>query len=294
MSSGHTGRPGRGNRRARRGSQRQRSPEGQNNQNNQTRSNSAMLLVSHTERQSPIPEPRAMDPGALDEAFDDAPGGVLGGASDEDEEAETEGEIEAEAVEVEVTEVIEFHEATGEAQHEAQPPEAASAIQANAERTEMRSPAPMPPANGHRGAVPYAPGMRTHMSPPQVPGNAGRSGQPEQNGQHDSEPVTRTPAAPLPRTSRFERDRSERGEREPMRPEVRGEVGPLIDALHDIFAQDRTVASQGGTTRCGICYLHFPVAELEYREAEGYYVCERCARALGQTRLPMVRRQQRS
>lgn len=103
----------------------------------------------------------------------------------------------------------------------------------------------------------------------------------------------RTPATPQGqgRSPRFERDHADR---EPLRPEVRGEVGPLIDALHDLFAQDRTVASQGGTTRCGICYLHFPLAELEYREAEGYYVCSRCARSLGRTQLPMVRRQQRA
>lgn len=77
------------------------------------------------------------------------------------------------------------------------------------------------------------------------------------------------------------------------RGDVRGDVGPLIDALHEVFVHDRAVSSQGGSTRCGICYLHFPFSELEYREAEGYYVCAGCKRALGPARLPMVRKQRR-
>jgi len=80
--------------------------------------------------------------------------------------------------------------------------------------------------------------------------------------------------------------------REPFRPESRGEVGSLIDSLHEIFAQDRAVASQGESARCGICYLHFPLAALEYREAEGFYVCAGCKRALGHNPLMMIRRQQ--
>jgi hypothetical protein len=77
------------------------------------------------------------------------------------------------------------------------------------------------------------------------------------------------------------------------RRDVRGEVGALIDALHAVFERDRAVASQGGAKRCGICYLHFSVTELEYREVEGHYVCAGCAAVLHQARLPMVRRQQR-
>lgn len=80
--------------------------------------------------------------------------------------------------------------------------------------------------------------------------------------------------------------------REPFRPESRGEVGSLIDSLHELFAQDRAVASQGDSARCGICYLHFPLAALEYREAEGFYVCAACKRALGHNPLMMIRRQQ--
>lgn len=77
------------------------------------------------------------------------------------------------------------------------------------------------------------------------------------------------------------------------RGDVRGDVGPLIDALHEVFVQDRAISSQGGSTRCGICYLHFSYTELEYRDAEGYYVCPSCKRALGTARLPMVRKQRR-
>lgn len=87
--------------------------------------------------------------------------------------------------------------------------------------------------------------------------------------------------------------RVEHQEHEPLRPEARGEVGPLIDALHALFERDRSVASQGGGVRCGICYLHYPQADLVYREAEGFYVCAECARALGRTQVFMVRRQQR-
>jgi hypothetical protein len=87
-------------------------------------------------------------------------------------------------------------------------------------------------------------------------------------------------------------DRTSRQEREPLRPEVRGEVGSLIDDLRTLFERDRTVASQSGSARCGICYLHYAQSELRYREAEGFYVCPTCARALGTVEVFMVRRQQ--
>lgn len=77
------------------------------------------------------------------------------------------------------------------------------------------------------------------------------------------------------------------------REDVRGPVGALIDDLHELFKQDRTAASQGGNSRCGICYFHFPLGELIYREAEGFYVCQQCERSLGSARVSMVRRQQR-
>ncbi|MGH2514284.1 MAG: hypothetical protein ACRDHP_01375 [Ktedonobacterales bacterium] len=157
---------------------------------------------------------------------------------------------------------------------------------------------------------PYAPGMRPHTHPPLprrspsehsgaqersaasfvVEPAAGDARHASATERERDEP--RDPPMPQRRSSRAEHD--DRGDHEPLRPEVRGEVGSLIDALHGIFEQDRSVASQGGTTRCGICYLHFALADLEYREVEGYYVCHACAHALGSNRLPMVRRQQRA
>src|SRR5438876_11060330 len=54
----------------------------------------------------------------------------------------------------------------------------------------------------------------------------------------------------------------------------------LIQSLRELFAQDRQIASQPDATRCGICYLHFPVSELHYRD-EDFYVCLGCEHALG-------------
>lgn len=87
------------------------------------------------------------------------------------------------------------------------------------------------------------------------------------------------------------REHSER-ERLAMRPEIRGELGGLIDDLRTVFEADRATAMQAASIRCGICYLHRRLDELEYREAEGYYVCQRCSQALRGKRLPMIRRQQ--
>jgi hypothetical protein len=75
--------------------------------------------------------------------------------------------------------------------------------------------------------------------------------------------------------------------------DVRGDIGELIDSLHEAFERDRGIASQGDSARCGICYLHYFLGELQYRDEEGYYVCASCARALSHTRILMVRRQQR-
>src|SRR6516225_1709677 len=55
----------------------------------------------------------------------------------------------------------------------------------------------------------------------------------------------------------------------------------LISSLRELFAQDRTVASQQDGVRCGICYLHFTVSSLIYREEEGFYVCQGCEKGLG-------------
>jgi hypothetical protein len=66
----------------------------------------------------------------------------------------------------------------------------------------------------------------------------------------------------------------------------------MIQSLHELFEHDRQIASQSDATRCGICYLHFSVGELHYRE-EGFYVCQSCAQGLGKHGLPMVHKQQK-
>jgi hypothetical protein len=100
----------------------------------------------------------------------------------------------------------------------------------------------------------------------------------------------------VPQTWRVERlnGGTDTAPHSPYRPEARGEVGSLIDVLHELFAHDRTIASRGDSTRCGICYLHFPLNTLEYREAEGFFVCEACKRSLGHQQVMMIRRQQAS
>ncbi len=65
----------------------------------------------------------------------------------------------------------------------------------------------------------------------------------------------------------------------------------MIASLKELFEHDRQVASQPDATRCGICYLHFQVNELRYRD-EGFYICPSCERALGKQSLPMLRKQQ--
>ncbi len=71
------------------------------------------------------------------------------------------------------------------------------------------------------------------------------------------------------------------------------DIDELIASLHELFAHDRQVASQPDSTRCGICYMHFTVSSLVYREEEGFYICQNCERTLGKQKLPMVRRQQK-
>lgn len=140
----------------------------------------------------------------------------------------------------------------------------------------------------------YAPGQG-----PRVEHN-GQNGQNGHNGHANGlsrrparEPlsayVPSLPSAAQPAEGDDESEASYSGPRE----DVRGPVGELIDALHDLFTHDRAIASQGGSSRCGICYFHYPLGELVYREAEGFYVCQACERALGGARVPMARRQQR-
>ena len=67
----------------------------------------------------------------------------------------------------------------------------------------------------------------------------------------------------------------------------------MMGSLHELFEHDRQIASLPDATRCGICYLHFSVSELFYREEEGFYVCQSCGQALGRQILPMLRQQQK-
>ena len=67
----------------------------------------------------------------------------------------------------------------------------------------------------------------------------------------------------------------------------------MLVSLHELFEQDRQIASHQDARRCGICYLHHLVSELRYREEEGLYVCQDCDKAASKQQLPMVRRQQK-
>jgi hypothetical protein len=69
------------------------------------------------------------------------------------------------------------------------------------------------------------------------------------------------------------------------------EFNQMIESLRALFEHDRQIASQPDSTRCGMCYLHFPVAELHYRD-EGFYICPSCAHSLGNYRVSMLRKQQ--
>jgi hypothetical protein len=66
----------------------------------------------------------------------------------------------------------------------------------------------------------------------------------------------------------------------------------MLISLHELFEDDRQLASQQEARRCGICYLHFIQGELHYRE-DGFYVCPGCDKALNRQNLPMLRRQQK-
>lgn len=71
------------------------------------------------------------------------------------------------------------------------------------------------------------------------------------------------------------------------------DLSHLIESLRQQFEQDRALASQPGTARCGICYLYYRQSDLLYREEEGFYLCKSCQRSLGTGHIKMVRRQQR-
>jgi hypothetical protein len=66
----------------------------------------------------------------------------------------------------------------------------------------------------------------------------------------------------------------------------------MVQSLHKLFEHDRQIASQPNSTRCGICYLHFLLSELQYR-AEGFYVCSRCSQALNPQDVHILHKQQK-
>ena len=66
----------------------------------------------------------------------------------------------------------------------------------------------------------------------------------------------------------------------------------MVQSLHKLFEHDRQIASQSNSTRCGICYLHFPLSELQYR-AEGFYVCSCCSQSLSHQNVHILHKQQK-
>ncbi len=66
----------------------------------------------------------------------------------------------------------------------------------------------------------------------------------------------------------------------------------MILSLRDLFEEDRQIASQQDSTRCGVCYLYHPLNQLHYRE-EGLYICQGCQQALGKQSIPVLKRQQK-
>jgi len=66
----------------------------------------------------------------------------------------------------------------------------------------------------------------------------------------------------------------------------------MVQSLRELFEHDRQIASQPNSTRCGICYLHFSLSELQYRD-EGFYTCSGCSQTLGHQDVPMLHKQQK-
>jgi hypothetical protein len=157
-------------------------------------------------------------------------------------------------------------------------------------RQNGRQPAPAPRVERPHAPLSHAP--EPLVTPPSLLDLESIDG--EESEHRDSTGVVlefRPLASPRP-TAIPPREHTER-ERLAMRPEIRGDLGLLIDDLHALFERHLTVAKQASSARCGICYLHFPTAELEYREADGFYVCPACNQDLRGQPLPMIRRQPR-
>jgi hypothetical protein len=66
----------------------------------------------------------------------------------------------------------------------------------------------------------------------------------------------------------------------------------MVQSLHELFEHDRQLASQPNSTRCGICYLHFLLSEMQYRD-EGFYICSHCSQTLSQQDVSMLHKQQK-
>jgi hypothetical protein len=79
---------------------------------------------------------------------------------------------------------------------------------------------------------------------------------------------------------------------ERQKPSAAFDFEDMVQSLHELFERDRQIASQLHSTRCGICYLHFFLSELQYRD-EGYYVCSQCSQTLGHQYVPMLHKQQK-
>ena len=328
MSSGHThNRSGRGNQRRKHGPPRQQpqnsqpqnsQPQNNQPQNSQPQNGQAQNGQAHNSQQQP---PRGQNnttrpTPALSMTVQPARAEAPFQAPDKRSFGDGGEYLIAESITREITEVT----LDVEVQPSAAPEQPASALPRPAQQRNTQPPGKRGPylipserqnnsgtsdkASGHVGQH----GMQTSRAPrdqrsaapaepfpvvePSAPSGLPRS----RRGEYDAPP--QFPSYGMPRsdaddTEDEDTDEYVAHERRPLR-DVRGDVGTLIDSLHDLFAQDRTVASQGNATRCGICYLHYPLSELEYREVEGYYVCVVCKRALGPAQLKMVRRQQKN
>lgn len=305
MGSGHN-RNGRGNNRRARNGPPQRDGRGPQNLNGQRNGQPALMAVSPRPRQGPPASQPGHTPPPATTAYE-AELDVV----EVDEVAVVEGD-EGGAV-VEVHEVrAELRVAPDSAGEPDDPPPAknAAAVGDSAPiRPERQAQQPAPrgqrqpyvPAmpNGRQGppaARPPAQGAAFVAKPAEARRPPARSVEVDDDEGAETAPsqaVARSRPERFVVTERPQREHGERYQHIPGTPDIRGEVGALIDSLRTLFQDDRTVASQSGATRCGICYFHYPLSTLAYREDGGYYVCQRCAKSLGGTPLNMVRRQQR-
>lgn len=180
-----------------------------------------------------------------------------------------------------------------------QPAQTPPASEASAPLPSVKSAESAAPQEPHETEASVEPERRAPRGRFYAPGQGPRTEHNGHNGHAANGAARRPPREPLtayvPSLASSAQPAEDEGEAAYSGPreDVRGPVGELIDALHDLFSRDRAIASQGSSSRCGICYFHFTLGELVYREAEGFYVCQACERALGGSRVSMARRQQR-